>query len=529
MPKLARIELFDIDFPQEEEQCTSCQEGGEDQLPTSPPPTTSQKQVLARYEGDWSLWIEEWLGIPCKPFPDDLVPEGHKGPLPLWSMQVDILHALRMHKKVAVRSCHGAGKTYLAAIAVLTMFYLLRATGFTTAPTFRQVKRLLWGEIHKLHPRAESHLRTKYNSREATLGGKLNQTSLEAGGKWFVEGFSTDNPENITGLHEKRVFLVLDEACMVPREIYELSDTILTSEESYVLAIGNPVDPTSPFKALFEPGSGFYQMQIRNEQTPNVRHARNCYPELVSWDWGDRMRKKHGAKSPFCVSRVDAEFPEESADALVPWSYLERALQRGAERELSGPMDRDTVTSLGCDVARKGDDKTVTIALHGDGFGEVLEAVDKDRETDTAGRLKLYQIQLGAGAINVEDVGVGGGVCDILLEQDVPLNEVSVGAPPEKWWDDSELFLNKRAYYYWKLRKAIMSGEVYFADPEIADEIHKLQVEYTSRGQIKMMSKEKYKMAYGRSPDKADALMLANAEGEASGGSGTGEMVRYLG
>lgn len=500
-----------------------------------PPPSSSgdskadAERMLRHYQAEgWLQWVGDWLGIGTIPFPDDLPPDGHTGPLPLWSAQVEILEALRIHKKVAVRSCHGAGKTYLAAVAVLVLFYLMKATGFTTAPTFRQVKRLLWGEIAKLHASAEAHLRRKFNAPMATLGGRLNQTSLEAGGKWFVEGFSTDNPENITGLHERRVFLVLDEGCMVPREIYELSDTILTSEESYVLAIGNPVDPTSPFRGLFSPNSGFHQIQIKNEQTPNVRHGRNVYPELVAHDWGERMRRKHGAHSPWVLARVDAEFPEENAAAMVPWSYLERALQRGAEREEAGPSPGDTVMSLGCDVARKGDDKTVTVALWSDGYGEVLEEVDKDRETDTALRLKVYRAQLGAGVVNVEDIGVGGGVCDILIDDDVPVNEINTGAPPEKWLDDAELFLNKRAYYYYhKLRRDIMDGTVYFSDPDIADQIHRQKVLF--RKKIQIMSKDQYRDENGNSPDKADALMLANAEKESTGASGTGDMIRMLG
>ena len=68
----------------------------------------------------------------------------------VWSMQEAILRALATERRVAVKACHASGKTFIAASAVL--WFLSRypdAIVVTTAPTWTQVERLLWGEIRK--------------------------------------------------------------------------------------------------------------------------------------------------------------------------------------------------------------------------------------------------------------------------------------------------------------------------------------------------------------------------------------------
>src|SRR4051794_20665753 len=65
-----------------------------------------------------------------------------------WSKQREIFESVRDNQRTAVRSAHGVGKTATAARAVL---WFLAAYPYsrviTTAPTFSQVKELLWREI----------------------------------------------------------------------------------------------------------------------------------------------------------------------------------------------------------------------------------------------------------------------------------------------------------------------------------------------------------------------------------------------
>ena len=67
----------------------------------------------------------------------------------LWSKQREVAEAVSRHKKVAVKSAHGPGKTWLAArLAVWFLSTRKPAEVVTTAPTWQQVAALLWKEIN---------------------------------------------------------------------------------------------------------------------------------------------------------------------------------------------------------------------------------------------------------------------------------------------------------------------------------------------------------------------------------------------
>jgi phage terminase large subunit len=68
----------------------------------------------------------------------------------LWPLQESILRSVASRPRVAVKACHASGKTFVAAVAVL-WFVTRYQDGIvvTTAPTWTQVEKLLWGEIHR--------------------------------------------------------------------------------------------------------------------------------------------------------------------------------------------------------------------------------------------------------------------------------------------------------------------------------------------------------------------------------------------
>jgi hypothetical protein len=82
---------------------------------------------------------------------------------------------------------------------------------------------------------------------------------------------------------------------------------------------------------------------------------------------------------------------------------------------------------------------------------------------------------------------------------------------------DSIQLLNKRAYYYMKLARAFKDGLVDIDDEELAEELMYIKLDWTSKGVIKIIPKKDIKKVLLRSPDKADAMMLAYAEDEDSG------------
>jgi hypothetical protein len=154
------------------------------------------------------------------------------------------------------------------------------------------------------------------------------------------------------------------------------------------------------------------------------------------------------------------------------------------------------------------------------------ETLDIDAAThqlqDNARKLGMKEkevsnIEYTPPCLNIDEIGVGGGAVDILIEEGLPVNAIDVGKPPEG--DDPETqkcFLNQRAQYYWKLRELFMNGEPDIDDEELALELSSMKVVWLRNGKIKISDKDDMRKAppegIGRSPNKADSMMLAVAK-----------------
>ena len=137
----------------------------------------------------------------------------------LWAKQRELLSALPAHHRVAVKSGNGLGKGFSAAVAVLWFLYTHdQAIVLSTAPTFRQVRYILWRQIHSLYRRAPE-----------TLGGRLLDTRWELDDDRYALGLSADGPDQFQGFHSPNMLIVVDEAEGVSDNIYEAIEAVMTS------------------------------------------------------------------------------------------------------------------------------------------------------------------------------------------------------------------------------------------------------------------------------------------------------------
>src|SRR3990172_3550101 len=237
-----------------------------------------------------------------------------------WQIQIGILQAIRDYPEVAVKSCHSAGKSWLAAQAV--MWFLLThkpCIVITTAPTDRQVRGILWKEI-----------RLAYKRSKVPIGGQLLTQELRLSDDWWAWGFTAPDwdPDRFQGFHEENVMVVIDEAAGVSTQIYDAIDAVLSSESVRKLEIGNPTDDSGGFGKSFK-SADIKKFTISAFDTPNFTHFGITevdiidgswedkiegrvlpYPSLVTPAWVARRAKRWGLESPMYRSRVLAEFPQ---------------------------------------------------------------------------------------------------------------------------------------------------------------------------------------------------------------------------
>lgn len=432
----------------------------------------------------------------------------------LWPTQQEILWAIARHRRVAVKACHASGKTYAIAVAVL--WWIINhpdGIAVTTAPTWVQVEKLIWGEIRQLILRARAT-------------GKIllpvpNKTELTLGPGNYALGLSTDESMRFQGFHAGKVLVVLDEAPGVRDEIYQAVEGISAGGDVHVLALGNPVCAGGPFYSAFTSDRARWKtITIDAFNTPNLQglsleqlrtlppdlpenqalltHA--LRPYLITRRWVYEAFFKYGESSPFWQARVRGEFPTQAEDALLSLAWLEAAAKRAAK-------DDGSALKAGIDVAGPGEDETVAVIRCGSSIIAQHAWPDQDPRGEVLAFLAPYKNRLVE--VNVDSAGIGYGFALHLDDHGYPVNFVNVG---EATHDPERYFLLK-GQLYWALRQRFQDGDVAgLTDQLTISQLATLRYRHSARGQIVIESKEEMKKRGVKSPDRAEAVMLAFAD-----------------
>lgn len=411
----------------------------------------------------------------------------------LWSKQIEIAESVRDYRRTAVKSCHASGKSFLSArLAIWFLHAFQPSIVLTTAPTQNQVEAILWREIRSAHG-ATSH----------PLLGKPLTTRYEIAPDWYGLGFKAEDtaPDRFQGFHSLHALVIIDEAAGVDDRVYEALDAVMTSEQARMLLIGNPTNPQGEFYDAFHSSRDLYNtITITAADTPNMQAGRTVRPYLITQAWIDDAIAKHGKDSPYVVARVNAEFPAISDSNLIPLAWIEKA----SENKIESP---DGVLEAGLDVARMGDDQTALCIRQG--MTPIHEVAWSGLDTmETVGRVRnILADYPPLHALKVDVIGIGAGVADRLKEAGYPVVEVNVAmrsSDPERW-------PNLRHELWWELRELFRTGQVGGPiDDATMGQLSSPKYRYDSRhtGAI-VESKEAMKARGIRSPDRAEAFMLA--------------------
>lgn len=495
---------------------------------------------------DINKYFQTWRMRPELFFKDVL------GVTTLEDYQIDVLHAIVNNKQVSIKACHSLGKTFIMARVALWFFSCFRnSIVITTAPTYKQVEKLLWGE-----------LRDAYKNAKMALGGKLLNTQLKKSDKWYCMGFSPQKSagsseeqqgSTFQGFHSDYVLIIFDEATGVDADIWKMARGLMTSGKIVkFVAIANPTTRACEFFKCFSSAAwkqitltcfdspnlrvnGFnsvddveieverLQLMSKEDQLRELASYKKPTPHLVSAEWVIEQSLEWGVEHPLTVSKAFGQFPNEDESVLIKMRFVEEAQKRDVE------IEPHHERSIGVDVARFGSDKSVICEMVG--TKETHQEVHAKRDT---GHISGSVIRVINGehrdrktVVMVDATGIGAGVYDNLVQaqseglipKDVELYEVHFGSSPVlKTEDDKEeieqiksRFVNLKSRMFNLLAVDLEHSLSIISDMEYLKELPTLKYKLDSKSKMRMESKDEYKKRTGRSsPDRSDALALAN-------------------
>lgn len=424
----------------------------------------------------------------------------------LWSRQADVARALLTNKRVAVQSSHAVGKSFLAATMASWWVdtHLPEETMVvTTAPSLDQVHAILWEEIRGLHSRAG-------------LRGNVQKTDRWLVGDRLV-GMGRKPPDYnesaFQGIHRKYVLVILDEACGIPDWLWTAIETITTSDTCRILAIGNPDDPNSKFRHVCQENDAWASFKIGAFDSPNFTGEEvpdELRKLLVSKQWVEDRKRDWGEDNPLYIAKVLGDFPMDH-----PWSVV-RLSDTYACRIPGTPRSKDELVpvQLGVDVGGGGDE---TVIRERRGMVAGREWRERSDKPETVSRLILHALrETNASLVVVDSIGIGAGVVGELRNlRELGAHHAKVhGVNVSEKARDPLKYFNLRSQLWWECgrlaaeQRAFDLSAMENADKTIA-QLLEPQYQHDLKGRIKVEAKDDVKDRLGRSPDNADALLLA--------------------
>lgn len=375
-------------------------------------------------------------------------------------------------------ACTGVSAGKSRALAIWLIMQMVRKPGcrcIAIAQTHKALKRVLIREL-------------KVVCALLGIAYKYNKTEQEFSiGESVVFGYSGENPEAILGLSEIDI-LVIDEAAYICEEAYQYASDRMRG--------------------------GKYPTMVRLISSPQSMSAENWFSDIVT-------------KNPYCVVKASAldnpftsdKFKQGLKDRYVEGSnlYRQQVLGEIFDFDVASQivMRKDFVASkiaattpgywMGSDFAGGvGADNDVFTII--DGGGYVEDQWDAFLNTQAkVGAISLMHGKYSPSAFFGDCTGgYGNGTIDLAKTRGIDITGINFAREAY----NPELYPNARTEMYIELAQDIKAG--FYVPDDIKTELLAIQATVDKRGRISLVPKELTKKVLGHSPDRADALALAN-------------------
>lgn len=299
--------------------------------------------------------------------------------------------------------------------------------------------------------------------------------------------YSGENATGVLGLSEIDM-LAMDEAAYLSREVYDFSRDRMRG--------------------------GKYEPMVRLISSPVNDQLENWFRDLCQ-KYPDAVVNAATYDNPF----VSETFIEELKDRYIEGSTLYKQQVQGLflDTDIASQLFKradfvanklPTVkpgTWLGADFGGGvGCDYDCVAVVDDTGVVELIEDSGLNTQQKTAAIEMMWHKYNPASAYGDNTGGYGLGAIDLCADKNIVLNKANFSAKPF----DENLYPNLRTECYAELAKDVRNG--FYIPEDVRAELLAQQVTIDNRGRIALVPKELVKKQLGRSPDRADAIALAN-------------------
>lgn len=419
---------------------------------------------------------------------------------PTWQ-QAEVLALVQAgHKRIAVKSGQGPGKTTCSVIVGLwrTLRHVDALT-VVTAPTMRQAKGVWLSECRRLMEKADPALQRFI---------EVTKSSVQVAGRpdWGVRLVTATRAENAQGLHQDNLSVIVEEASGIERDIIEQFQGTLTNEDALLFMIGNPNTRSCAFFDCFNSQRHRWAtLTLNAEESP-----------IVSRENIEHMREVYGEDSDVYRIRVLGEFPLMDPNCVISSEDCERATDKRRFLECV-KMHRSNGGGLakqfGIDLARFGSDESVIYRRLGNAVmpdWRTFSKVEPGHVIEHAFKMQSEAMWSDKECWYVPDAGgMGQGVMSKLYDARKQVFEFHTQGASSK-----PDYANRMTEAWFHVADLFKKGHIYIPkDNRLIQQLSTRQYHITKKGKLIVESKEDYKKRStdeeGASPDRADALVMA--------------------
>lgn len=382
----------------------------------------------------------------------------------------------------------GGGKSFAFADALL----LLGQDKTLRIACVREVQASIKDSVYQLlKDRAEMHGLTDYIFYEDRIENIESKTSF------VFKGMNSSNASNIKSLEGIDICWV-EEAQKLSEKSWKILDPTIRKEGSEIwLSMNRELEYDPVWKAL----------AVKQDYETTLITKVNYYDNFYCPETLKNQAKKMKETDYLGYLHVWEGEPEQQSDRkLIALTDVKRALETSI---VSVPDNLPLI--IGVDVARFGDDNTA-IARRIGRQAFKIHTYSKLNMVEVANLVKNIIIEEHPAVVNIDEGGVGGGVCDILRNDGIydVVRPVNFGSAAQ----ESERYANRRAEMWARIKNWLTAElPVSLTDCEgLAEDLTAPFKSYDSLGRLILEKKEDIKKRIGRSTDVADALALTFAD-----------------